>query len=215
MDHNFSLVYCGPRARLNNCWGWLRKFRRNSISQFEHYSTSAVWSGHFGLWVRNFLKKNSIYCHKLKIMFDLFSVSLIRLDNTLSFNANVSMALVSTRNIRDNVTATISGWGAESPLGSATSFSLNRLTTRTITNEECRERFRPLDDRRIGITKICTFTQVGQGICTGDEGGALMSQGLGFIGVASWQVPCAIGYPDVFERLADKATWIASYVNNT
>lgn len=144
----------------------------------------------------------------------LFSISLINLSTSISWNSSISNAQLSTTNVRGGVTAQISGWGAVTQSGTATSFFLSRITTTTISNEECRSRHNEINAKRIVDTKICTFTQSAQGTCTGDEGGALMF-GNQLIGVLSWQVPCAIGYPDVYERVADKIPWIVSYINRT
>lgn len=82
----------------------------------------------------------------------------------------------------------------------------------TITNAECRSRHIEVDAQRIFDGKICTFTQAAQGTCFGDEGGALISGGQ-IIAVASWQTPCAVGRPDVYERVADKRLWILSQIS--
>lgn len=64
---------------------------------------------------------------------------------------------------------------------------------------------------RITETKLCTFTRSAEGTCYGDEGGALIVGGQ-LVGVASWQVACATGHPDVFERITPHRLWINSLI---
>ena len=54
---------------------------------------------------------------------------------------------------------------------------------------------------------ICTFTRAGEGMCMGDSGGPLVVNGLQE-GIASWVVPCAVGYPDAFTRVSYFREWI-------
>ena len=105
----------------------------------------------------------------------------------------------------------VSGWGASTQVGGATPNNLSRLTMNTITNPECRSRHNEIDAARIFNGKICTYLQAAQGTCFGDEGGALIS-GNQIVGIASWQTPCAVGRPDVYERIADKRLWINSII---
>ena len=105
-----------------------------------------------------------------------------------------------------------SGWGQNTPTGGLAPITLQRINTFTITNSDCRSRHRPENAARITDGKICTFTQAPQGTCYGDEGGSLISAGA-IVGVASWQSPCAVGLPDVYEGIAGKRLWILSIIS--
>lgn len=85
------------------------------------------------------------------------------------------------------------------------------MTSNTIINDECRARFNSQNANRIGDNKLCTLTRSTEGTCYGDEGGALIANGQ-LIGVASWQVPCATGVPDVYERVSAHRLWITSFI---
>lgn len=85
------------------------------------------------------------------------------------------------------------------------------MTTTTIANDECRSRLHELNGDRISDKKLCTLTRSTEGTCYGDEGGGLIANGQ-LIGVASWQVPCATGVPDVYERVAAHRLWITSLI---
>lgn len=85
------------------------------------------------------------------------------------------------------------------------------MTSTTITNDECRARFTPQNAARVNDKKLCTLTRSTEGTCYGDEGGALIAGGQ-LIGISSWQVPCATGVPDVYERVAAHRLWITSFI---
>ena len=86
------------------------------------------------------------------------------------------------------------------------------MNTVTITNSECQTRHSAQNINRITDSKLCTYTRSGEGTCYGDEGGALISGGQ-LVGVASWQVPCASGHPDVYERISAHRLWISSIIS--
>lgn len=88
---------------------------------------------------------------------------------------------------------------------------LQTLQTRILTNQDCRDGH-PDYSEYIFDNKICTLTQVGQGICMGDSGGPLVV-GNYVVGIPSWVVPCAQGIPDVYARVSSFGDWINGYVN--
>lgn len=53
----------------------------------------------------------------------------------------------------------------------------------------------------------------GQGVCDMDNGGPLVLEGS-IIGISSWKVPCALGYPDTFTRVANFRDWIFSTIES-
>jgi trypsin len=140
------------------------------------------------------------------------SISLVYSATVISFTTNIQTVALSANIIGSNVSTQISGWGSSAQTGGVPANNLARLTLNTITNAECRSRHNEVDARRIFDGKICTHTQAAQGTCFGDEGGALISGGS-VIGVASWQTPCGVGRPDVYERIADKRLWITSIIS--
>jgi secreted trypsin-like serine protease len=91
----------------------------------------------------------------------------------------------------------------------------------TLTNFDCRSRIA----ETIFDHQICTLTQFGQGICTGDAGGGLTA-GNNLIGIISWGISCARGYnfiqninnirlyPDVHNRLSWFRSWIVSAIDS-
>lgn len=148
--------------------------------------------------------------HKLLIVF--LSVSLIYTATVIAFTANVQSIALSPNIFAGGVAAQISGWGSSAVNGGLGANALQRLTTTTITNSDCRARNNPQVAETIVDSKLCAFTNSGQGTCHGDEGGALIVGGL-LIGISSTQVPCAQGHPDVYERISSSRMWIMSVVS--
>lgn len=64
-------------------------------------------------------------------------------------------------------------------------------------NEDCRARHTPFNAARITVNKLCTDNPVGEGFCGTDQGGPLVWNSQ-LIGIASWNIPCALGYPVSF-----------------
>ncbi|XP_053680189.1 chymotrypsin-1-like [Anopheles nili] len=105
--------------------------------------------------------------------------------------------------------ARIFGWGASEAGGSNTN-ALQFLNVNTLSNDDCAN-FLGSEGWRIGASSLCTLTREGQGICDGDEGGALVLDNYA-IGVASWGIPCATGRPDVFTRISSVRSWILGFI---
>jgi len=138
-------------------------------------------------------------------------IALVFTATVIAFNVNVQAIPISATIFGGAVSVQISGWGTNTQGGGQAPNNLQRMTTTTITNDECRSRFHSQNSARITDRKMCTLTRPAEGTCYGDEGGGLVS-GAQLIGVASWQVPCATGVPDVFERVAAHRLWITSFI---
>jgi hypothetical protein len=67
------------------------------------------------------------------------------------------------------------GWGGTAVTGGPAPNNLQQLSTRTLTNADCRSRHTTTNAAFVFDHKICTFTQAGQGICQGDSGGPLVA----------------------------------------
>lgn len=80
------------------------------------------------------------------------------------------------------------------------------ITKQTLTNADCAVRMQN-NAHFVVESKICTFTQAGQGICQGDSGGPLTAGGS-VIGIVSWNIPCARGFPDGYDRVSHWYSWI-------
>lgn len=107
----------------------------------------------------------------------------------------------------DHLPVQISGWGIVSDDGNVPN-NLQRITTRTIPNDDCRASYGS-QSWRVSDQKVCTLLTHNKGTCYGDEGSAIvLDQEL--IGIASWHSHCATGLPDMYERILPHRLWIRS-----
>ncbi|KAJ6641492.1 Trypsin Blo t 3 [Pseudolycoriella hygida] len=104
----------------------------------------------------------------------------------------------------------IFGWGLMSRQNPFDPIDLHSKTTKTIPNRECRL-LNAGNAWRITENKLCTEVDL-RSNCYGDEGGALVTNKLEIIGIASWHSNCNGSLPDVYERLEPYRLWILSHV---
>lgn len=83
--------------------------------------------------------------------------------------------------------------------------NLQFLNSRTISYEDCKSRVSP---NPLFESQVCAFTASGQGACHGDSGGPLVNTRNVLVGLVSWGIPCARGYPDVYTRVYTYLDWI-------
>lgn len=123
-----------------------------------------------------------------------FDLGLVQTSVIITFSTTVQSIFLASTFTGGDVHAKVSGWGATSTEMGPTSNNLRTLDTTTMTNAECRSNSFPWNAERINENHICTTTEKGGGFCTTGVGGPLVWNSQ-LIGVASWNVPCAIGYP--------------------
>ncbi|KAG5678693.1 hypothetical protein PVAND_008342 [Polypedilum vanderplanki] len=111
------------------------------------------------------------------------------------------------------VDVVMSGWGAMSTnIGPGSRF-LRTLRIRTISNEDCQSFYANDTNIQITFDVICTNNERGSGWCSTDIGGPLASAN-GLIGIASHNVPCGQGAPDVYTRVSSYRDWIRGITVN-
>lgn len=108
--------------------------------------------------------------------------------------------------------AFVSGWGKRAQNDTSYSDTLQFLQVTTLTNPDAQNR---MPDYRDEITDrvICTFTRVGDGVCRGDTGTALIAENFA-IGVATFgplSFQCG-ALPDCYSRISHFRPWILSVV---
>lgn len=103
------------------------------------------------------------------------------------------------------------------PLESATdvvSSVLRFLKTKTMNREDCIRRHGH-NSRLIHPNTICTNNVQKNGICIGDYGGPLIDPKENvLVGIASWNIPCGRGLPDVYQRVFPHVPWIYLYLQD-
>lgn len=98
------------------------------------------------------------------------------------------------------LTFQVSGFGATAQNGGPNSDRLQVLFLLTAPDDEC---FADLD------YNFCTSNGNGQGFCTSDLGGPLVSNGQ-LVGIANWNFPCGRGGLDVYVRVSYYRLWIGA-----
>ena len=131
----------------------------------------------------------------------------------MTFTSNVNAIPLASVHTPGGLSATVTGWGGTQITGGPAPNQLQALSTTTLTNADCRARHTVGNAVFVFDHKICTFTQSGQGICQGDSGGPLTAGGVQ-IGTVSWNIPCARGFPDGFDRVAWFRDWILTNAQN-
>lgn len=100
------------------------------------------------------------------------------------------------------------GWG----VNAGNTNVLQELDMRTLDHDECRKKISKVDK-----TELCMFDKSTDGMCFGDSGSPLVNkvngQGRKQVGIASWVVKCAGGFPDVYTRVSEYKPWIINNIH--
>ncbi|GAB0090783.1 hypothetical protein DMENIID0001_055460 [Sergentomyia squamirostris] len=137
-------------------------------------------------------------------------VSVIRTQTTIAFTNLIQPIAMGSTFVGGGATAVVSGWGLTSSPGSLAN-QLQFLHVQTLTNEVCRTRVGG-SASMVFDHKICAGGVVGQGVCSADSGGPL-ALGNAVIGIVSWGIPCARGFPDAYDRVASHRSWFLQHIN--
>ncbi|XP_055692564.1 trypsin alpha-3-like [Lutzomyia longipalpis] len=135
-------------------------------------------------------------------------VSVVQTANAIVFTNLIQPIPLGSNHIGGGVTAVASGWGLTSSPGSLAA-NLQFVHVQTLTNANCRNNIGG-NGALVFDHKICAGGVVGQGVCTADSGGPLAA-GNTCIGIVSWGIPCARGFPDVYDRVSSHRNWIVGH----
>ncbi|XP_035910216.1 chymotrypsin-1-like [Anopheles stephensi] len=136
-------------------------------------------------------------------------IALVKLNATLEYGEFVQPIAYSERELPENATLRMTGWGLLSTVGPIPT-NLQTIELKYVPYEECR---RLLEGDVVDIGHLCTLTKEGEGVCFGDSGGPLAYDGK-LVGVANFAVPCAKGFPDGFARVSYYHDWIRTTMAN-
>lgn len=134
-------------------------------------------------------------------------LALMRTQNSIQFNDLVQPIAIEISFIRGGERAVFAGWGEGSP-----SNFLQVLNYTTMSNQACRRQMPEESRNNVYSRSLCGSNVAGRGVCLGDSGGPLIIDGK-LVGVSTWGVKCALGYPDVFTRVFPYRKWIADITN--
>jgi len=146
-------------------------------------------------------------------------ISLIKTATAITFNADVApICAPDTANSYSYYKSQCSGWGTLTSGGVCCPQTLQYVTMNVTTNTFCNAAY-----PRNAITNdmICASDNVGgtdRDSCQGDSGGPLTikeSDGVfRLVGVVSWGIGCASGYPGVYARVTVFNSWISNWIAN-
>ncbi|XP_062330242.1 chymotrypsin-like protease CTRL-1 isoform X1 [Osmerus eperlanus] len=140
-------------------------------------------------------------------------ITLMKLSSPVNITSYIRpVCLAAAGSIFSNATACwASGWGnvgKDESLGFP--YTLQEVEVPVIGNKQCTCKYKPAEGVVITNNMICAG-QKNKGVCQGDSGGPVQCrQGSVWVqaGIASYGVPCATGFPEVFARVSQYQTWI-------
>ncbi|PZC75048.1 hypothetical protein B5X24_HaOG200514 [Helicoverpa armigera] len=131
-------------------------------------------------------------------------VSLIRVSREMQFSDLVQPIQLPETNTDEGVEMMLSGWGRLSYPGTLP-IQLQMINVTSLSVEHCQSIYKRINP--VFNTQICSLTKTGEGACHGDSGGPLVVDNS-VVGIVSWGMPCARGYPDVYTRVYSFKDWI-------
>lgn len=133
---------------------------------------------------------------------------MIKSGTSIAINADTAIIPLNSANVYGGQKATVSGWGRTSMNG-AQPQSLKYLNLHVMNQLVCRIIY--LFPIRIPIPDedLCTGTFINNGVCPGDSGSPLVSNGKQIGVVSRGRSPCGL-FPDIYTRVKDKLSWIQS-----
>ncbi|XP_060810685.1 chymotrypsin-2 [Amyelois transitella] len=137
-------------------------------------------------------------------------VSVIKVTKDIEFNSKVRPIKLPERDTDEGAPLLLSGWGRVSYPGYLPD-RLQVINLTAVSTSQCRDIFVGINE--VFDSQICSLTRSGEGACHGDSGGPLV-EGDSIVGVVSWGMPCARGYPDVYSRVYFFRDWILDNIDD-
>ncbi|XP_045487423.1 chymotrypsin-1-like [Pieris rapae] len=139
-------------------------------------------------------------------------ISLCQIKGEFNFNDMVKpITLASRPKIRPGSRCVLTGWGFTDNQRTVPD-NLQVLTVTVMSNKRCSQKLAQTNGLTpIEKTQMCTLTRESEGACNGDSGGPLVRNGKQ-VGIVSWGIPCARGFPDVFAYVPAYYDWINEHI---
>ncbi|KAJ8734552.1 hypothetical protein PYW08_013802 [Mythimna loreyi] len=131
-------------------------------------------------------------------------VSLLKVKSDIQFSELVQPIALPTENTGAGEDLFLSGWGRLSYPGTLP-VQLQMINLTSLSVERCQNIYKRINP--VYSSQICSLTKTGEGACHGDSGGPLVANNS-VVGIVSWGMPCARGYPDVYTRVYSFIDWI-------
>jgi len=147
-----------------------------------------------------------------------YDISLVRTVATIMFNENIQPICAPDASLTyDHWRSTCSGWGTLSSGGACCPQTLQYVSMNLTTNAYCNAAY---PTYTIFEDMICATDNTGsreRDSCQGDSGGPLMvqdaDQTFRVVGIVSWGIGCASGYPGVYARVSSSEQWILDTIS--
>ncbi|KAK6636278.1 hypothetical protein RUM43_009937 [Polyplax serrata] len=143
-------------------------------------------------------------------------IAILKLEEPVTLSPTLQIIDFSYHKDMDNKNVTAMGWGiytdGDEDERSPVLLHLNRTV---ISNDECYKLMEPNKQGMLGPRNICINGTEKSGLCFADSGSPLLyvEDGKQYtVGIVSWGVPCAAGFPDVFVRVSPFADWIETTI---
>ncbi|XP_052754637.1 chymotrypsin-2-like [Galleria mellonella] len=137
-------------------------------------------------------------------------VSVIRVTENIEFTEKIKPIQLPERDTESGASLLLTGWGRLSYPGSLPN-KLQMINLTALSTERCQSLMNKVNP--VYDTQICSLTKSGEGACHGDSGGPLVEDGK-IVGIVSWGMPCARGYPDVYTRVYSFKDWILENISD-
>jgi secreted trypsin-like serine protease len=179
------------------------------------YQRSATYSA-----VRQTLDAQATYIHKQYAADNQTNdIGLIKLAGNIVFNVNVQPACLPVSNdLYQGQKCQCSGWGTLFYYATSLPDYLQYVTLNITTDTYCHEAFLPNESIYPGM--MCATDNQGdttRDSCQGDSGGPLTVKNstgnFHVVGIVSWGIGCASGFPGVYTRVSDYLQWIDDVTN--
>jgi trypsin len=146
-------------------------------------------------------------------------IALVKVSQPIEFNEDIQpICAPDPDNSYAHTRTVASGWGTLSSGGACCPQTLQYVSMNITTNEYCQNAY-PFDD--VSDDMICATDNTGsreRDTCQGDSGGPLTVQrengAFEAVGVVSWGIGCASGYPGVYARVGHFVDWITDIITN-
>jgi len=169
--------------------------------------------------VRRALTVEQIIMHEDYDDWDYYNdIALVKVTEAIEFNEDIQPICGPDSDDQYVYRRTLtSGWGTLSAGGACCPQTLQYVSMNITTNEYCQSRY-PYD---ISVDMICATDNIGsteRDSCQGDSGGPLFvaddNNVFSVVGIVSWGIGCASGYPGVYARVSHQHSWVLDKINN-
>ncbi|XP_050663910.1 chymotrypsin-2-like [Leptidea sinapis] len=131
-------------------------------------------------------------------------ISILKVSEDIEFNEIVQPIELPEEDTDPGADLVLTGWGRLSYPGNLPD-KLQMINLTSLSVKDCKNIYTFISP--VFDSQICSLTKSGEGACHGDSGGPLVENGK-VVGIVSWGVPCARGYPDVYSRVYSFKEWI-------